>query len=207
MKNKIERPRYQQIALKLAQRVAEGTYREGEKLHARSVLAKAFDVSPETARKAVQVLVDLGILDSHHGSGTYVSSQQKAEDYVRQFQDKETIEHVRGKLKESVGRQQAEWDTFNKLLNELVAHTRQSVDLNPFIPYEIVVTDESNHLGKTIAEINVWQATGATIVALLHEDKLLLSPGPYAKITSGDTVYFIGNEYSLQRMRHFFFGN
>ncbi|MGP6139308.1 MULTISPECIES: GntR family transcriptional regulator [unclassified Jeotgalibaca] len=207
MKNKIERPVYQQIALKLAQRVAEGTYREGDKLHARSTLAKAFGVSPETARKAVQVLDDLGIMDSYHGSGTYVASQEKAAQYVRQFQDKETIENVRGKLKESVARQQQEWQTFNVLLNELVAHTRQSYDLNPFIPYELVLTKEARHLGETIAEINVWQATGATIVALLQDEKLLLSPGPYAKLNVGDTIYFVGNEYSLQRMRNFFYEN
>ncbi|NLB98537.1 GntR family transcriptional regulator [Jeotgalibaca porci] len=207
VKNKIERPLYQQIALKLAKRVAVGTYQEGHKLHARSTLAKAFNVSPETARKAVQILDDLGIMESHHGSGTYVASQERAEQYVRQFEDKETIENVRGKLKDSVNRQQQEWQNFNKLLNELVAHTRQSVDLNPFIPYEIILTKEANHLGETIAEINVWQATGATIVGILQNEKLFLSPGPYAKIGEGDTLYFVGNEYTLQRMRDFFFGN
>lgn len=207
LKNKIERPLYQQIALKIAQRIVEGTYREGDKLHARSILAKAFDVSPETARKAVQILNDLGITESYHGSGTYVASEEKAGQYVRQFKDKETIENVRNKLNESVTRQQKEWHTFNELLTELVAHTRQSYNLNPFIPYEMTLTEKARHLGETIAEINVWQATGATIVAVEKGDKLYLSPGPYAKIEEGNTIYFVGNEYSLQRMRNFFYEN
>lgn len=205
MKKKVVIPVYQQVAIKLAQRVAEGYYGEGEKLHARSTIAKTFDVSPETARKAVQVLDDLGIMDSYHGSGTYVASRERAQTYVRQFQDLQTIENMKAKILDSVERQRKEWETFSNLLDDAVAQTRHSYTFNPFIPYELVLTDEADHLGQTVAELNVWQATGATIVALSQSEKLLLSPGPYAKLNAGDTVYFVGDEYSLQHMRNFFY--
>ena len=205
LKYKIERPLYQQIALKLAQQVADGTYEEGTKLHARSTLAQSFGVSAETTRKAVQVLDDLGIMESYHGSGTLVASKEKAQIYVRQFKDKETIENMRNNLLKSVDRQQKEWQNFGELLNELVAHTRQSYNLNSFLPYELEITEQAQHLDRTIADLNIWQATGATIVGLMHKEKMLVSPGPYVKIGKNDLIYFVGNEYSLQRMRDFFY--
>ena len=54
--------RYQQIAVEIAERIAAGVYDIGEKINARSTLASNFNVSPETARKAVNILVDLGIM-------------------------------------------------------------------------------------------------------------------------------------------------
>lgn len=205
MKNKVVKPLYQQVALQLAQRVADGVYKEGEKLHARSTIAKTFDISAETARKAVQVLDDLGIMESYHGSGTYVASREKAQAYVRQFEDVQSIERMKSQLLDSVERQQQELKKFSHLLDDVIAQTRQSYTLNPFIPYELVLTEQAEHLGETISDLNIWQATGATIVALLQNDKLLLSPGPYAKLNLHDTIYFVGNEYALQHMRNFFY--
>jgi len=71
-------PRYQQIAVEIAERIVENRYQVGEKIHARSTLASNFNVSPETARKAINVLVDLEIMEVHHGSGAYVASREKA---------------------------------------------------------------------------------------------------------------------------------
>lgn len=61
--------RYHEIAVVLAEKISSGTYAVGEKLHARSNHATTFGVSAETARKAVQVLVELKILEVRHGSG------------------------------------------------------------------------------------------------------------------------------------------
>lgn len=205
MKKNLAKPLYQQVAIKIAERVADGDYVEGEKLHARSTLSKEYDVSPETARKAVQVLDDLGILESYHGSGTYVSSREKAQNYIRQFQDIQTIDNMKEQILKSVDRQRKEWENFARLLDDVIAQTKHSYTFNPFIPYELVLTEEAAHLEQTIKDLNVWQATGATIVALHQNDKLLLSPGPYAKVTTGDTLYFVGDEYSFQHMRNFFY--
>ena len=79
--------RYQQIAVELAQKIAEGWYSVGEKLNARSTLASNYNVSPETARKAVNILVDLGIVTIRQGSGTYVASREKAHLFVERYQN------------------------------------------------------------------------------------------------------------------------
>lgn len=76
-KKKIVRPRYQQIAVDLAERIVENRYKVGEKIHARSTLASTYNASPETTRKAINVLVDLGIMEVRHGSGAFVASKEK----------------------------------------------------------------------------------------------------------------------------------
>lgn len=201
----VEKPLYHQIAMKLARRVAEGYYEEGSKIHTRSKVAQEFSVSPETARKAVQLLDDIGILESFHGSGTYVASREKAQTFVRQVEDVESIEGMKERLSASIQRQHRELDNFTRLLDEVTAHTRRTYALNPFIPYELELTEAACHLGKTVAELNIWQQTEATIIAILKGEKLILSAGPYAVITAGDILYFVGDEYSIQRMQNFFY--
>ena len=80
-KKKIVRPRYQQIAVDLAERIVENRYKVGEKIHARSTLASTYNASPETTRKAINVLVDLGIMEVRHGSGAFVASKKQKISY------------------------------------------------------------------------------------------------------------------------------
>ncbi len=80
-KKHVSLPRYQQIAVEIAERIVENRYEVGQKVHARSTLASNFNVSPETARKAINVLVDLGIMDVRHGSGAYIASKEKAQSF------------------------------------------------------------------------------------------------------------------------------
>ena len=107
-KRKVALPRYQQIAVEIAERIVENRYQVGQKIHARSTLASNFNVSPETARKAINVLVDLEIMDARHGSGAYIASKEKAQDLVEQYQDVEKIQEIRGDILESVDRQKQE---------------------------------------------------------------------------------------------------
>ena len=45
--------------------------------------------------------------------------------------------------------------------------------------------------------LNIWHETGATIIAIQQKDELLLSPGPYAKICAGDTLFFVGRRTGI----------
>ena len=72
-------------------------------------------------------------------------------------------------------------------------------------PYSLVLTEEAAYLEATISEMNFWQNTSATIIAIKHKEELLVSPGPYAKISLNDTLYFVGHDEStLQRVQNFF---
>lgn len=204
-KKKVALPRYQQIAVEIAERIVENRYQVGQKIHARSTLASNFNVSPETARKAINVLVDLEIMDVRHGSGAYIASKEKAQAFVEQYQDVQTIQEIRADILESVDRQQQELNHFSELLNVLVQQTKKVHHMSPFVPFELSLTEEAQHLEKSVNELNIWQVTGATIIAIQTTQELLLSPGPYAKFSAGNKIYFVGNELSLQRMTNFFY--
>lgn len=204
-KNSITLPRYQQIAVQIAERVVDGRYKVGEKIHARSTLASNFNVSAETARKAINVLVDLGIMEVHHGSGAYVVSKENAQIFVDKYKDVQSIQEVRREILDSVERQQQELNNFSELLDLLVKQTKQAKAISPFMPYELKLTSEANHLEKSIVELNIWHETGATVIAIQTDQQLILSPGPYAKLSIDNTVYFVGNELALQRMTNFFY--
>ncbi|MDT2736139.1 GntR family transcriptional regulator [Enterococcus pseudoavium] len=204
-KKRILLPRYQQVAVEIAERIADKRYQVGEKIHARSTLASNFNVSPETARKAINVLVDLGIMEVRHGSGAYVLSREKAQAYFEKYQDVQSIQEINQEIQASVEKQKQELDTVSKLLNQLLVQTKRVHNVAPFVPYELTVTEKAAHLERTVNELNIWHETGATIVAIQQKDQLLLSPGPYAKICAGDTLFFVGNELVLQRMQHLFY--
>lgn len=71
----------------------------------------------------------------------------------------------------------------------------------------MTLTENSSLYGKTLSELNFWHLTGTTLVGIGHEDKLVISPGPYAKIELGDTLYFVGDENSVQIVQNFFYDN
>ena len=78
-------PRYQRIALEIASRIASGEYEEGQKLSGRSSIAGQYGVSPETARRAFSVLADLEIVEPAKGSGMFIKSREKSEEFIKQF--------------------------------------------------------------------------------------------------------------------------
>lgn len=197
--------RYQQIAVEIAERIASGVYDIGEKINARSTLASNFNVSPETARKAVNILVDLGIMSIKQGSGTYVLSKEKAQLFVERYRNVFSVQQLRQEIEESVNSQQKELAKFSKLLNTLVSQTKMNHAPEPFVPYELKITAKCVCIGATIGELNIWQQTGATIVAIKRGARHIVSPGPYEQIAKGDVIYFVGNDLSEQRMENILF--
>ena len=70
--------------------------------------------------------------------------------------------------------------------------------------YDIRIDKHCAYLGKSIGELNIWQQTGATIVAIKRSTDYVISPGPYERIQENDVILFVGNELSKQRMNNLF---
>lgn len=200
-------PRYQQIAIDIAAKVAEGQYLPGDKIYARSSLASQYGVSAETARRAICVLSDLGITDATKGSGVFIKSYENAISFVKQYKEIKTINDLKYDIVESVERQKKEFLVFDSLLTELIDKTERFRSVNTFMPYQILITAEMKYLNQSIAQMNFWHNTMATIVAIKRNDKLILSPGPYAVLTPKDMLYFVGDDTSLERVKKFLYGN
>jgi len=63
----------------MKQRLADGVWRPGDTIPSENTLARAFGASRSSVHLAIQKLVDVGILESHQGSGTTVHAFSEAE--------------------------------------------------------------------------------------------------------------------------------
>ncbi|MBZ2206323.1 GntR family transcriptional regulator [Massilia soli] len=66
-------PLYMQVARKLIQDVREGRYRVDQALPSERLLSDQLDISRVTARKAIDQLVEQGLVVRRRGSGNYVA--------------------------------------------------------------------------------------------------------------------------------------
>lgn len=202
-KNKIASPRYQQIAMDLASKIAKKHYTVGEKIFARSAIASQYGVSSETARRAICILSDLDIVESTKGSGVTIKSYDRAIEFINQYNDIQTVNDLKKEIEISVDRQMKELEYFNNCLSKLIEKTDRFRFINPFNPFEIEINSECPHLNKTISEINFWHNTAATIIAIRRNNTLIMSPGPYALFLEGDIYYFVGGDDCLERVQNF----
>ncbi|MFJ7667369.1 TrkA C-terminal domain-containing protein [Lysinibacillus sp. NPDC097195] len=203
----VRQPKYQQIAVDLASKIVEKKYQIGDKIYARSSLASQYNVSAETARRAIAVLQDLEIVEASKGSGVIIKSYEMAARFVRQFQDVQSVHELQNELLQSIQKQQHELLHLQEKTKQLISRTEHFRSVNPFIPYQIEMTAESPCIHQTLQALNFWQNTSSTIVGIRRGNELLLSPGPYASIEEGDIIYFIGNDESLGRVQSFLYPN
>jgi GntR family transcriptional regulator len=66
-------PLYLQLANKLANGIHNGYWQPDEALPSERMLAEALEISRVTARKAIEMLCERGLLTRKHGSGTYIT--------------------------------------------------------------------------------------------------------------------------------------
>lgn len=200
---KYSEARYQQLASDIASRIAEGSYQEGDKIFARSSLASQYQVSSETARKAICVLAELGIVEAVKGSGVTVKSRENALLFISRRRDAKTLSHLKNSILEKVDKQLLEISELKKQVELLVDLTGRFRATNPFIPFEITLEKGLPSLGKKISKLSFWQATSATVVAIKKDNSLILSPGGETVLAEGDVLYFVGDESTNSRVKDF----
>lgn len=205
VKSKISIPRYQQIAIEIASRISSGQYKVGEKIYARSSIASQYGVSSETARRAICILCDLEIVTSEKGSGVIIKSYENAVNFIRQYSKRQTIDTIKENLLKSIARQQKEMDTLNECLSDLITASEHFRSMNPFMPFEVKITSECSYLNKNLSEIQFWQHTGATVLAIGRNGNVIKSPGPYAILLENDIIYFLSQDDSSQRVKEFLY--
>jgi GntR family transcriptional regulator len=66
-------PLYEQIAAVLAARIADGTYPPRRRIPSEADICEEFSVARPTARSAVQLLRERGLVATVQGKGTYVT--------------------------------------------------------------------------------------------------------------------------------------
>ncbi|MFE9765131.1 GntR family transcriptional regulator [Streptomyces sp. NPDC005808] len=71
-------PLYEQIAAVIAARITDGTYPPRRRVPSEAGICEEFAVSRPTARAAVQLLIERGLVVTVRGKGTYVVDDPRA---------------------------------------------------------------------------------------------------------------------------------
>lgn len=185
---------YRQIAIDIAENIVNGKYTQGKKLFGRSVLASYYKVSPETIRKAVFLLKDVGIVETEKGRGIEIISKQKAEDFIRRNNSVENLASIKKEI-ETWAKEQA--DQATNILHKIqyvINETERITISSPLNPFQITIKPECKVIGKTLDELHFWHITGGTIIAIKRGDDLIISPGPYATFYKNDIFFIIGDD-------------
>lgn len=74
---KVKKAKFDQVSAEIEQRIRDGIYVSAQKLPSEYDLAKEFDCSRLTVRKAIDELIKKNILVKRPGKGSYVMTQQK----------------------------------------------------------------------------------------------------------------------------------
>ena len=198
MKEKISPPVYSQIALDIALRISREELKENTKIYGRSVMSSEYGVSPETIRRALKLLEDMGIVEVRKNSGVVILSVEKAKDFAQRFSEQNDTRLIERNLRKLLEQQHS----LNEQISEMVSHLVRTNDKfsksNPFQNYEIDIPADSPLIGKSLMELMFWHKTGATIIAIRRKDKVILSPGPYAVLLEEDTIIFVGDISTIE---------
>ena len=93
--------------------------------------------------------------------------------------------------------------TIEYSIDELVDYSSRFKNSNPFIPFEFEIHSEMSIIDKTISQTKFWQNTGATIIGIRRNDKLILSPGPNTVFKDHDIFVVICDENSYYKIDDF----
>lgn len=195
-------PRYLKIAMDLAARIASGEIPEGSRLKGRSTLATEYNVSPETIRRSVSILSDKGVLKILLGSGIVILSREDAIKFIKSFKDDERIADLRQKLAQLMEKRCS-------MDEDILVLTKQVIDMYRYkrsdliTPVEIALPHQSPVIGKSIGELEIWHNTGATVIGVVQQKDIILSPGPYYEFCESDRVLIVGDENVIERFNAF----
>jgi len=187
-------PTYKKIALDIAHKIKEESIKEGSILYGRSVLASKYNVSPETIRRAVILLEDVDVVKSIKGKGILVISKSQAISFLNRNKSIDSMKEYKSQINNLLEKRKEIEDEMLKAINGIIDYSSRFDEVNPIIPIEFEIPTNCQYIGKTVAEIKLWQNTGATLIAIKRDGNLLLSPGPYIIINSGDIFIVVGND-------------
>lgn len=204
MSNVIEHPVYSQIALDIAVRIARGDLKENTKILGRSVLAGEYNVSPETIRRALRLLVDMEIIKVMPSSGFIITSRENAIKYIDRFNTGKDFRDLRNELRQLINERDQINTKILETIDKILDVGERFKNTNPLYTLEFEVPENSPVCGKTINETNFWHNTHATIVAIKRNGKMILSPGPYAEFKANDIIIVTGEPEISQRIHALF---
>lgn len=186
---------YERIAIDIASRIAEGKINEGQKLSGRTQLSSEYRVSPETIRKAMALLSDMRVVRVKEKSGVTVVSADSARRYLELSRGRGSRRELYDRLQKYLYSYEEAGRKLRDVCRELIEAEQNPLPSEQSFPkFEVTVSEGSTRIGQTIGELRLWQATGATVIAIKRNKNMIISPGPYAELYAGDVIIFVGDK-------------
>ncbi len=196
-------PRYINIAIDVAEKIANEEFVEDQKIKGRSTLAGGYNVSPETIRKAMTLLAELDVVQIFPNSGIIIKSKDKATDFLNKFSSKENLLSIREKIKKLIYDRNILNLEIDNNIDLILENFTQLKNIELIKHYEYEIKKNSPIINKNICDLRFWQNTGATIVGVLRKNETLISVGPYFSFLANDTIIFVGTEDVKLRVQNF----
>ena len=187
-------PRYVKIAQDICGKVLTGEYPEGTLLKGRSILGAQYAVSPETVRKALNILEKEKVVSSKRGVGVFVDSVLHAKEFAEKWKSETQIKNkyatVEKLLEETKDVQNRLVQAIDDMKDSFAYQTTEAVTFSTAeIPQGSWID------GKTVGEVYFWNYTEATIVAIVGLDNITKqSVGPDYILHSGEKLIFVGKD-------------
>ncbi|WP_209700822.1 TrkA C-terminal domain-containing protein [Clostridium algifaecis] len=197
---------YQKIAIDIANRILNGDFSIGDKLHGRSSLSSLYNVSPETIRRAIILLNEMDIVEVKRGSGIIIRSVDKCVQFIDKFKSMDSINSSKNKILDLLDKKKKLEKEIDMKINDLIDYSNRFVNINPFIPFEFKIYTGLSIIGKTVSESKFWQNTNATVVGIRRNGNLILSPGPNSIFKENDIFLVIGEEDVYTKVKKFLYG-
>jgi len=187
---------YAKIALDIANRIANGEIPEGKRLSGRSLMSSEYGVSPETIRRAFALLEEMHVVDVYQNSGVLVRSKTHAIAYIAKHGDRDQTRAKLSRMRELIEHHATIERELFDITRTLIDSTERFAASNPFYTYECAIHANSPLAGKNLGQLNFWQQTGATVIAIRREGSIILSPGPHLPLEALDVLVLVGNQHT-----------
>ncbi|RED89190.1 MULTISPECIES: TrkA C-terminal domain-containing protein [Cohnella] len=198
-----EKSGYKSIALDVAQRIVSGDFPLSSKISGRSILAGQYHVSPETIRKAIGLLKEEGIVAVSQGKEVRVISNDRAFEYITKNDYFKSVYSLKQDLQILLEEKRKIDRKFDSLLSEIIEASDRLQNLKPYHPVELKIQAHSHVVGQTIGNLQFWQNTGATIIALRRGTNVAISPGPHVILGVDDVLVVVGNGDFLNKTNRY----
>ena len=205
MTERTQLPRYIKIAQDICGKILTGEFPEGTLLKGRSILGSMYNVSPETIRKALNLLEKEKVVEIKRGVGVYVDSVLHAQQFAESWKSKTLISNKYTELKNLL----AEKKELDNKIDEAIKDMKDSFSYQTHEAVhfsEVEIPQDSWIDGKTIGEVYFWNYTEATIVAIISKEtgRAQQSPGPDFPLHVGDKLLLVGkDDLSFDRVLSF----
>ncbi|SMB88157.1 regulatory protein, gntR family [Desulfonispora thiosulfatigenes DSM 11270] len=197
-----EIPRYEQIAVDLATKVAHRDYPEGTKLYGRSTLAGQYNVSPETIRRAVALLQTMNIVEVVTGKGIIVKNHHAALQYIESFKQRRALAEAQEEFSKLLKERREIDIAIEQQIKKIMNFSSRLVNILPKVE-EVVIPEDSLLVGKSLVEVDFRSKTDATVLSIERNGAENFSPDINMLLLEGDVLVYIGPENSKKKVEKF----